>query len=338
MDLKDGDYIEHLFITTTHHFILFVTSRGKIYRLKVHELPLGARQSKGRAIVNLLPLAQDEEIKAVIATKDYSDAKYLAFATRNGLVKKTAFKLFNTPLKADGIIAISLQDDDELVAIKPTDGDDDLILVSSEGKAVRFHESDVRPTGRNTQGVAGMRLPRAHHVVGMATARDDADLFCVTSGGYGKRTPISSYPVHRRGGQGVITIKDAPDRGDLVAIAFVRDNHELILVSQDGVVIRIPVVSVRTMGRNTMGVRVMNLRGEDRVASMARVVRDATTTLDDDAVPADGLAAPVVGEGIGVEDVDSASEADFEETAGFDEDFDDDLEEDADGEDVPDEE
>jgi DNA gyrase subunit A len=272
MDLKEGDYIEHLFITTTHHFLLFITSRGKIYRQKVHELPLGSRQSKGRHVANLLPLAQGEKIKAVIATRDYTDAKYLVFSTRKGVVKKTRFLDYATTLKADGIIAINLEGDDELVAVQHTSGHDDLILVSSEGKAIRFHEYDVRPTGRNTMGVAGMRMPEGHCLVGMAVAEDDADLFCVTSGGYGKRTPASSYPTQKRGGQGVITIKDSPDRGDLVGVCSVRDNHELMLMSQEGTVIRVPVVGVRTTGRNTMGVRVMNLRGADRVSSMARLV------------------------------------------------------------------
>jgi DNA gyrase subunit A len=272
MDLKEGDYIEHLFITTTHHFLLFITSRGKIYRQKVHELPLGSRQSKGRHVANLLPLAPTEKIKAVIATKDYTDAKYLVFATKKGIVKKTRFLDYATSLKADGIIAINLDDDDELVAVTHTNGHDDLILVSSEGKAIRFHEFDVRPTGRNTMGVTGMRLAEGHSVLGMAVAEDDADIFCVTCGGYGKRTPVSSYPTHKRGGQGVLTIKDSPDRGDLVGIATVRNNHELVLISQDGTVIRLLVESVRTTGRNTMGVRVMNLRGADKVSSMARLV------------------------------------------------------------------
>ena len=159
MDLKEGDYIEHLFITTTHHFLLFITSRGKIYRQKVHELPLGSRQSKGRHVANILPLAQGEKIKAVIATKDYTDAKYLVFATKKGIIKKTRFLDYATSLKADGIIAINLEGDDELVAVRHTSGHDDLILVSSEGKAIRFNEYDVRPTGRNTMGVQGMRLP-----------------------------------------------------------------------------------------------------------------------------------------------------------------------------------
>jgi len=272
MDHKEGDYIEHLFITTTHHFLLFITSRGKIYRQKVHELPLGSRQSKGRHVANLLPLAQGERIRAVIATKDYTDAKYLAFATRKGIVKKTRFLDYATTLKADGIIAINLENDDELVAVQHTSGHDDLILVSSEGKAIRFHEYDVRPTGRNTMGVTGMRMPAGHVLLGMAVAEDDADIFCVTRGGYGKRTPVSSYPTQKRGGQGVITIKDSPDRGDLVGVATVRNNHELMLISQEGTVIRVPVESVRTTGRNTMGVRVMNLRGADKVSSMARLI------------------------------------------------------------------
>jgi DNA gyrase subunit A len=291
MDLKEGDYIEHLFITTTHHFLLFITSRGKIYRQKVHELPLGSRQSKGRHVANLLPLAQGEKIKAVIATKDYTDAKYLVFATMKGIIKKTRFLDYATNLKADGIIAINLEGDDELVAVRHTSGHDDLILVSSEGKAIRFNEYDVRPTGRATQGVLGMRLPDQHVLVGMAVAEDDADLFCVTSGGYGKRTPTSRYPQQKRGGQGVITIKDAPDRGDLVGVTSVRANHELMLMSQDGTVIRVPVDSVRCTDRNTMGVRVMHLRDADKLSSMARLVSTSAngTEGNGDALPTEEL-------------------------------------------------
>ena len=287
MDLKEGDYIEHLFITTTHHFLLFITSRGKIYRQKVHELPLGSRQSKGRHVANLLPLAQGERIKAVVATKDYTDAKYLVFATRRGMIKKTRFTDYATTLKADGIIAINLDEGDELVAVSHTNGHDDLILVSTEGKAIRFHEFDVRPMGRNTRGVTGMRVPHEHEVLGMAVAEDDADIFCATSGGYGKRTPVSAYPVQKRGGQGVKTIKDSPDRGDLVGVATVRNNHELMLMSQEGTVIRWPVESIRTTGRNTMGVRVMNLREGDELSSMARLV-GAPGSGDDTPVASNG--------------------------------------------------
>ncbi len=330
MDLKEGDYIEHLFITTTHHFLLFITSRGKIYRQKVHELPLGSRQSKGRHVANLLPLAPGEKIKAVIATKDYTDAKYLVFATRNGIVKKTRFLDYATTLKADGIIAINLDGDDELVAVASTSGHDDLILVSSEGKAIRFHEYDVRPTGRNTMGVTGMRLGENHSVLGMAVAEDDADIFCVTCGGFGKRTPVSSYPTHKRGGQGVLTIKDSPDRGDLVGIATVRNNHELVLISQDGTVIRLMVESVRTTGRNTMGVRVMNLRGADKVSSMARLV--GSNGGKGGGVPGMGLDGDVTGDlGASIaDDSDSDNDAGDEtgEAEGVDTDLDDNTEDD----------
>jgi DNA gyrase subunit A len=308
MDLKEGDYIEHLFITTTHHFLLFITSRGKIYRQKVHELPLGSRQSKGRHVANILPLAQGEKIKAVIATKDYTDAKYLVFVTKKGIIKKTRFLDYATNLKADGIIAINLEDDDELVAVRHTSGHDDLILVSSEGKAIRFNEYDVRPTGRNTMGVQGMRMPPQHVLVGMAVAEDDAELFCVTSGGYGKRTPAISYPVQKRGGQGVITIKDAPDRGDLVGVTSVRANHELMLMSQDGTVIRVPVESVRCTGRNTMGVRVMNLRGTDKVSSMARLVTANGSGMDGES--ADGT---IIAGLAGIDDLDEILDGDLED-------------------------
>ena len=322
MDLKEVDYIEHLFITTTHHFLLFITSRGKIYRVKVHELPLGSRQSKGRHVANLLPLAQGENIKAVIATKDYTDAKYLVFATRQGVVKKTRFLDYATSLKADGIIAINLADDDELVAVRHTSGHDDLILVSSEGKAIRFHEYDARPMGRNTSGVMGMRIPAGHSLIGMAVAEDDADIFCVTSGGYGKRTPASSYPTQKRGGQGVITIKDSPDRGDLVGVTSVRNNHELMLISQDGTVIRVPVISVRTTGRNTMGVRVMHLRGADKVSSMARVVTSSDGN-GNGHVDGDGA--------VDGQSEDYLADEGFEPTEESDENFDEELDDDLEG-------
>ncbi|MEK7818109.1 MAG: DNA gyrase subunit A, partial [Actinomycetota bacterium] len=182
MDVKEEDFLEHLFITTTHHYLLFFTSVGKVYRLKVHEIPLGSRTSKGRAVVNLLPLRQDERIKAVIATRDYTDAEYLVMATRGGLVKKTAFKEYDTVLKADGIIAIKIRDGDELIAVRHSNGKDDILLVSEGGQAIRFSESQVRPMGRATSGVKGMKLRKGDRVLSMNVARDDVDLFVVTDG------------------------------------------------------------------------------------------------------------------------------------------------------------
>ncbi len=272
MDVKEEDFLEHLFITTTHHYLLFFTSVGKVYRLKVHEIPLGSRTSKGRAVVNLLPLRAGERIKAVVATRDYSDARYLVMATRNGMVKKTAFQEYNTVLKSDGIIAINIRDDDELIAVRHSAGSDDILLVSEGGQAIRFNGSEVRAMGRATRGVKGMSLRGSDRVLSMNVARDDADLFVVTDGGYGKRTHISEYPRHRRGGIGVKTIKQVKGKGGLVAARVVRDNHELVLISEQGVLIRIPAEDVSVMGRSTQGVRVMNLREGDRLSAVARVV------------------------------------------------------------------
>ncbi len=272
MDVKEEDFLEHLFITTTHHFLLFFTSVGKVYRLKVHEIPLGSRASKGRAVVNLLPLRSDERIRAVIATRDYTNAKYLVMATRDGMVKKTEFQEYNTVLKSDGIIAINVRDDDKLIAVRLSNGGDDILLVSERGQAIRFNESQARPMGRATSGVKGIKLRRGDRVLSMIVAQDDADLFVVTDGGYGKRTHISEYPRHNRGGVGVKTIKAVEAKGTLIAARAVRDNHELVLISSFGTVIRIPAKDISVMGRSTQGVRVMNLREGDRVSAVARAV------------------------------------------------------------------
>ncbi len=194
MELKDDDFIQHLFVASTHDYLLFFTSVGKVYRLKVHELPLGSRQSKGRAIPNFLPYTQSETTRAVIATRDFKEAKYLTLATKNGIVKKSKFEDFNTPLKADGIIAINLRDADELVGVVHTDGDDDILMVSCKGQAIRFHEKEARPMGRATGGVRGMNLRKGDAVIEIARAENDSDLLVVTENGYGKRTRVDEYP------------------------------------------------------------------------------------------------------------------------------------------------
>src|SRR5215468_6562821 len=203
MELKEDDYIEHLFVASTHDYVLFFTNVGKVYRLKVHELPLGSRQSKGRAIQNLLPFRQDELVRAVIQTRDFEEAKYLVFATKNGVVKKTELAAYNTPLKADGIIAIKMRDGDELVSVRHSTGEDDILMVSRKGQAIRFSEREARPMGRDTAGVAGMKLRPGDEVMSINIAEDDADLLVVTENGYGKRTRVSEYPVKGRGGMGV---------------------------------------------------------------------------------------------------------------------------------------
>ncbi|MGD0166958.1 MAG: DNA gyrase subunit A [Gaiellaceae bacterium] len=277
MDLKEDDYIEHLFVASTHDFILFFTNVGKVYRLKVHELPLGSRQSKGRAIVNLLPFRQDEQVRAVIQTREFKEAEYLVFATHNGLVKKTRFADYNTPLKADGIIAINLRENDELVGVRHSTGSDDILLVSRKGQAIRFHETNARAMGRATSGVQGMRLRAGDEVIAIEIARDDMELLVVTENGYGKRTRIADYPVKGRGGLGVKTIQLTEARGKLVGARAVRDGYQVMLISTTGTMIKIPVEDVRRMGRSTQGVIVMRLRGEEeRVSSLAPVVESET--------------------------------------------------------------
>jgi DNA gyrase subunit A len=271
MDTKEGDYIEHLFVASTHDYLLFFTTVGKVYRVKVHELPLATRQSKGRALVNVLPLRQDETVRAVIDTRNYGEGKYLLFATRNGVVKKTEFKAYDTVLKADGIIALKVREGDELVGVRLTNGEDDVLMVSRNGSAVRFSERDVRPMGRDTSGVAGMKLRSGDEVIAVEIARDDQDLLVVTENGFGKRTRLEEYPAKGRGTMGVLTIRYTEARGRLAGAMVVKDGYDLMLISHDGTVIRTAAEGISRMGRATQGVRVMNLREADNVSAIARV-------------------------------------------------------------------
>ncbi len=276
MELKEDDYIEHLVVASTHDFLLFFTSVGKVYRLKVHELPLGSRQSKGRAIVNLLPLAQGEATRALIATRDFTEAEFLVLATKNGVAKKTRFAEYNTTLKADGIIAIKLREGDELVGVLHSSGNDDILLVSRKGQAARFHEVGVRAMGRATEGVCGMTLRAGDEVIAADIARNDADLLVVTENGYGKRTRIDEYPVKGRGSMGVKTVQLSEARGQLAGALVVRDGHQVMLMSDGGTVIRMPVEEVKRLGRATQGVIAMRLRRDERVSTLARVVEQAS--------------------------------------------------------------
>jgi len=280
MDLKEDDYIEHLFVASTHDYILFFTNVGKVYRLKVHELPLGSRQSKGRAIVNLLPFRQTEQVRAVVQTRDFSEAKYLVFGTKNGVVKKTELAAYNTPLRADGIIAIKMREGDELVAVRHSSGNDDILMISKLGQAIRFNEQDVRAMGRDTSGVAGMRMRKDDEVISVNIAQDDSDLLVVTENGYGKRTRVADYPRKGRGGMGVKTIQLTEAKGTLAGARVVRDGYQVMLISTGGTVIRIPVEEVKRLGRATQGVIVMRLRGDERVSSLAPVVESDDDTTD----------------------------------------------------------
>lgn len=289
MDIKDEDYIEHLFVASTHDYILFFTNVGKVYRLKVHELPLGSRQSKGRAIVNLLPFRQDETVRAVIQTRKFEEAQYLVFGTKNGVVKKTELKAYNTPLKADGIIAIKMREGDELVGVRHSSGDDDILMVSKLGQAIRFNEKDVRAMGRDASGVQGMRMRGDDEVISINIAQDDADLLVVTENGYGKRTRVADYPLKGRGGMGVKTIQLSESKGTLAGARVVRDGYQVMLISTGGTVIRMPVEDVKRLGRSTQGVIVMRLRGDERVSALAPVVDSD----DEQQVSATEPAAPV---------------------------------------------
>jgi DNA gyrase subunit A len=282
MDLKDEDYIEHLFVASTHDYLLFFTSVGKVYRLKVHELPLGTRQSKGRAIVNLLPFAQGEQVRAVIATRDFKEADYLVLATRNGMVKKTRFEEYNTPLKADGIIAIKLRDEDSLVDVLHSSGNDDIILVSRKGQAIRFREDNVRPMGRATSGVKGMGLRKGDEVISAGIADDELDMLVVTDQGYGKRTRMADYPVKGRGGLGVKTVQLTEARGQLAGALAVREGYQVMLISNGGTVIRMPVDEIKRLGRSTQGVIVMRLRGDEQVSSIALVAESEAASENGD--------------------------------------------------------
>jgi DNA gyrase subunit A len=272
MELKDEDYIEQLFVASTHDYLLFFTSVGKVYRLKVHELPLGSRQSKGRAIVNLLPFRLGETIRAVIATRDFKDAEYLTAVTKNGLVKKTRFEEYDTPLKADGIIAVKLRDGDELVGVLHSSGDDDILMVSRKGQAIRFNEKLARPMGRATSGVTGMRLRKGDEVIAVDIAKNDADLLVVTENGFGKRTRIDQYPVKGRGGLGVKTVQLTEARGQLAGALVVHEGDQVMLISTGGTVIRVPAEGIKQSGRATQGVIVMRPREGERVSTLARVV------------------------------------------------------------------
>jgi DNA gyrase subunit A len=272
MDMKDGDFIEHLFICSTHDYLLFFTNRGKVYRSKVYELPEASRTAKGRALVNILPLREGERVQSVLATRDYSEGRFLVFATRAGIVKKTAFGAYNTPINADGIIAIKIREDDELVAVRRTSGDDDILVVARSGQAARFHESQIRPMGRDTSGMKGMNVARAgNRVLAMDVASDDQELLVVTENGYGKRTALSDYPRKGRGTMGVKTITLTENKGALAGALVVREHEELVFISAGGMVQRTPVRGINRYGRASQGVRLMNLKDDDTVSAVALV-------------------------------------------------------------------
>ncbi|AWV91299.1 DNA gyrase subunit A [Bradymonas sediminis] len=301
MATKDEDFVTDMFVASTHTNILIFTSVGKLYLLRTHELPQGSRTTRGSHVANVLPLESDEVVRTILAADDFYDDKFLVFATRNGLVKKTRLDAYQN-VHSGGIIALNIKDGDRLVSVRLTDGSEEILLVSQNGQAIRFHEEDVRAVGRNASGVIGMRFRDDDELVGMEVVPKDAPegeetadepqtLLAITENGYGKRTVISEYPIRGRGGLGVITMKVNDRNGKLVGIRLVSEDDQLILITDHGQVLRTRVGEISTYGRNTQGVKVMVTDPEETVVSMARLPEgEEDEDEDEDEIGEDGLA------------------------------------------------
>jgi DNA gyrase subunit A len=273
MGTKEEDFVEHLFIANTHDYILFFTDRGRCYWLKVHEIPRAGRVAKGRSVANLLKIRPEESITAFVPVKEFDGAHFVVTATRGGIIKKTSLDKYSHPRKG-GICGALVDEGDALIEAKLTDGSMDIILGTRKGKAIRFPESEVRPMGRSSRGVKGITLSKDDAIMGMVVVKRDTTLLVVSENGYGKRSDISDYPLHHRGGKGVITIKNTARNGDVVTIKETVETDELMIITQKGIVIRLPIKGVKVIGRNTQGVKLINLGEGDRVVDVARVVSE----------------------------------------------------------------
>jgi len=265
---REEDFVERLFVTSTHNYVLFFTNKGRMYKLKAYEIPEAGRQAKGTAIVNLLQLDPEEKVTAAICVRDFEPDKYLFFATRKGIVKKTDFMAYNSR-RTGGLAAIVLDEDDELINVKLTDGAQDVLLSTHHGMCIRFRESDVRPLGRVSHGVRGIRLAKDDYVVGMSTAKENGDLLVVTEKGFGKKTPLTEYKTQNRGGQGVNTYRLSETTGNVAGIKVVTETDDIMLITSDGTIIRMKTREVSRIGRLTKGVRLMRLE-DVQVVSIAR--------------------------------------------------------------------
>ncbi|OQY29854.1 MAG: DNA gyrase subunit A [Candidatus Cloacimonetes bacterium 4572_55] len=271
METKEQDFVEHLFISSTHWYILFFTDHGQCYWRKVYQIPQGGRLAKGKAIINLLRVEQSEKVRAYLPVSEFDDNHFILFVTKKGLVKKSPLKAFSKPRRG-GIIGLNIHENDELIDVRMTDGDQDIIISTAEGKAIRFHEMEARPMGRTASGVRGVRLSPSDYVVGIVTTQNISSLLTVTRRGFGKRSSIDEYPRIHRGGKGVIDIKTAERNGNVVAIKGITNSDELMIITKNGVVIRIAAQSIREIGRNSMGVRLINLDDNDEVIDIARII------------------------------------------------------------------
>jgi DNA gyrase subunit A len=270
---KEEDFIEHLFIASTHDYILFFTDKGRCYWLKVHQIPSLGRGTRGKALVNLIERSAEENVRAFVTVKEFADDKYVLMCTKNGTVKKTALSDFSNP-RSNGIIAINIEEGDELIEAAITNGANEVIIGTSEGKAVRFTETDVRPMGRAAMGVRGIMLKPNARAIGMIVAHDSASILAVSELGYGKRVAMEDYRMTKRGAQGVLTIKTTPKTGPLVVMKEVSENDDLIIITTSGVVIRQSMANIREMGRVTQGVRLIKLDSGDKVSAVAKVVKE----------------------------------------------------------------
>jgi DNA gyrase subunit A len=273
MGTKEDDWVEHLFVASTHDYVLFFTQNGQVYWLKVYDIPQGGRAARGKPIVNLIQIKPEERIAAFVAVREFDDKRYLMFATANGMVKKTVLSAYKNP-RSTGINAINIEPGDELIDVQVTDGSNDVVLATRHGMSIRFNEKDVREMGRATTGVRGIQLEKGDRVIGMVVIRREATLLVVTEKGLGKRSPLADYRLQRRGGKGIVTLKRTEKTGSVVALKEVLPEDELMLITRHGVIIRVPVDGIRVSGRNTQGVRIMNLEPGDSVVDVARVVKE----------------------------------------------------------------
>jgi len=272
-DLKAEDWVEHLFIASTHDYVMFFSNRGQVYWLKVHEIPQAGRAARGKPVINCIAIKPDEQIAALVPVREFSDEQSLIFATRQGTVKKTVLSAYGH-VRATGICGINIEKDDELIDVQVCDQNSDIILATRDGMSIRFHHSDVRDMGRATTGVKGIELEKGDEVIGMVVVRRDASLLVVSEKGYGKRSELADYRVQKRGGKGIITLKKTDKTGSIVALMEVIPDDELMMITRHGVIIRLPVDGIRVIGRNTQGVKVMNLDSGDTVVDVARVVKE----------------------------------------------------------------
>lgn len=270
LQTREDDFVEHLFITSTHNYILFFTNKGKMYKLKTYEIPEAGRQAKGTALVNLLQLDPDEKVSAIINIRDFQDGKYLIFMTKHGLVKKTELQEYETS-RNTGLTAITLLEHDELISVKLTRGTTELISVTREGMSIRFDENDVRSMGRGTQGVKGITLDKDDSVIGMDIIEENADLLVISENGFGKRTPLGEYRIQSRGGKGILTSKITTRTGSLVGMKVVKENDEIMLINTSGIIIRTNVNEISELGRSTQGVKVMRVDENDTIVSIAKI-------------------------------------------------------------------